>query len=213
MRLRPIIGFLLLAACASSLLLTACSDGPGDADVSAEPETIALHVRWASGNAKDLQSLLDSSEVVFAGRVDDLAGVREETLIADAGSPPQPGKADRGATTVPVSVFDVVVTQSMEGGLTHGSTVAFEQAGGITERDGSPVRIELEGDEPLVVGHEYLFFAVYKPNGALAAPPYARLEMTAQGLRAEREWEQLGGLQQLTGLTASGAAMLVEQGE
>jgi len=204
---------LIAASSILSLFIGACGGGAGDSASSSEPQTIEISTRWASANANDLPTLIAASDAVFVGRVGRLVEVREETLIPGTGSSPVPGKPGRGETTVPVSVFEVTVGRSARGGLVRGSTVSFEQAGGLTYRNGSPVRFELEGDEPLQPGGEYLFFAVYKPNGSLSAPPYARLQVTAEGLLPQEPWARLGALQLLSGLSAGEATGLVERGE
>ncbi len=155
--------------------------------------TVRVPARWASANAADLRTLVHSTDAVFAGRVARLAGQRDEPLLPSA-------SAAAGGRSFPVSVFDVTVTRPIQGDVAGGMTVNIEQAGGISQRpDGSSVRFVLESDELLEPGLEYVFFANRRPDGSLTVAPFARLQVTPDGLLAPLPaWSSLGALQQLT---------------
>jgi hypothetical protein len=207
----------LIAASAMVLLiLAACGGGSSDSNdspVSSQPETIHIPTRWASANAADIRSLVGTSEVVFVGTVARLVDVREETLIPATSGSPVDGKPGRGASTIPISVYEVSVDRQITGEAAVGSTVLYEQAGGLTERNGVLTHVQLAGDEPVRPGITYLFFASHKANGALAAPPYGRVEVTSEGIKPAERWAQLGALQRLAGLSVGDAAGVVERGE
>ena len=136
---------------------------------------------------------------MFFGRVTAVIG-QVETKVGPGG---------RG--TLPLTSFEVNVTQALGGTLAQGSTVIIEQVGGITEvSGGAQTSIILEGDKRLEAGAEYLFFADRKPNGNLTAPPFGRLQVGTDGaLIVIPRWSDLGALQQLAGLQASAAASRV----
>jgi hypothetical protein len=168
---------------------------------------VKVHVRWATGNAQSLPALVQSSNVVFAGEVTGLQGQRVREFSASSNSDSSfardGGAAPEGGLQFPISVFEVRVDQSIVGGLAEGSTVAIQQAGGVTRRsDGSNVKVVLEGDEPLEAGRRYLFFATMGPDGTLSAPPFARLEIGVKGaLEPVAGWDQLGALQRLSNVS------------
>ena len=61
----------------------------------------------------------------------------------------------------------------------------------------------LEGDPPVEVGKDYLFFISTKTNGTLSAPPYGRLEVRPGGrLVPLARWGSLGALRQLSQVPA-----------
>ena len=211
-------GAVVALACAA-LVFIACGGGDGGdaptratggttrpagtADVSGaegDVQTIEIAVRWASADAKDLRSLVQSSDEVFTARVERIAGTREESIA--------PGS---GRSSIPVAIYELAVTKSFIGGRAVGSSITFEQVGGIVEQDGVTVRLMLEGDPPVEVGTEYVFFASMKQNGTLSAPPYSRLEVTSEGaLVALAEWANLGALQQLSRVSADGLDSEIE---
>jgi hypothetical protein len=196
-RLR-VVAFLLFVAAVSALVV-ACGGG-GDSDegaisqtdadtaVSAAEnlETVEIPARWATANADSVSALVTSSQEVFTARVARLSGEREQVLNPARGS------------SVPISIYELEITESFVGGRAAGSVATFEQAGGAVEQGGEDVWMMLEGDPPVEVGKEYLFFASLKENGTLSAPPYGRLEVTAGGdLVPLAAWESLGALQRL----------------
>jgi hypothetical protein len=207
---------LLCAFAAMSVVISACSGGSSDSTFSASsgPQIIEVPTRWASSNANSLPSLLGSSDAVFAGKVLRLVETRQDRFLPGREGTGIPGKPSRGPVDFPFSVFELQITRSMKGGLSPGSTVMFEQSGGITDQDGTPVRLQLAGDDPIESGREYMFFAAYKKNGALSAPPYGRLEVGTDGrLRPLKHWAHLGALLQLTGRTAVEAGQALKAGQ
>jgi hypothetical protein len=180
-------------------VLAACSDeGPG------EPETIEIPTRWASANARDLRTLVRTSDEVFLGRVTRLLGQSE----AD-----QPPGASGSRAPLPLTRFEITVTRALSGTLAAGDAVVIEQIGGTIEvSGGGRATMVLEDDEPLENGAQYLFFADYKPNGNLTAPPFGRLQAGQDGsLQPLAPWGDLGALRELTGLSASDAAARIKE--
>jgi hypothetical protein len=154
-------------------------------------ETVEIAARWATANADSVSALVASSQEVFRARVARLSGEREQVL----------NRARGGG--VPISIYELEITEAFVGGRAAGSVATFEQAGGVVEQGGEDAWMMLEGDPPVEVGKEYLFFASMKENGTLSAPPYGRLEVTADGdLVPLATWESLGALQRLGELSA-----------
>jgi hypothetical protein len=118
-----------------------------------------------------------------------------------------------GSEGFPISRFVVSPEQVVSGGLsrTMTDTVIIEQPGGeMTRSDGTVVEVSLEGDEPLEVGRQYLFFASAKENGTLAAPPFGKLPIVGGAIVAPEGWATIGAVQQLAGLQMSAALAEVE---
>jgi len=199
-----------LLAFASVLLLAACGGNSGGSTSSTQPEVIEIPTRWASANANDLSSLVASSDEVFIARVKALTGVRDQTILPGSDST-VPGKPGRDPSSLPVSVYEIVITQSFTGSHAAGSTATFEQVGGLVDQDGATVRLMLDGDPPVEVGKTYLLFISRKSNGALSAPPYGRLEVTVDGRLAPlTRWAGLGALQRLSQVTAEQAGSEID---
>ena len=138
--------------------------GSSQADDIPEVEVPAL---WAVGEARDIQTLTSSAEVVFRGRV--LAFKGQQSAKSPAGSEAA-GARPRWAD-LPVSRFEVSVENVMSGQLPT-TTVVLEQIGGVETRpDGTQARIRLEDDPPVRVGTTYLIFGKLQPDGSVAAPP------------------------------------------
>jgi hypothetical protein len=191
----------LAVACGGSDSGSSSDHGVANEAAPAPGAPAEVPTRWASAIANDLPSLLDSSDEVFVGRVTRVTGQRDEP----AGAP----------RTFPITRYEVSVEQSISGTLTPGAAVVVEQGGGtIRSSDGTETRVILHGDEFLVPGASYLFFAGYKSNGTLAAPPFSRLRVAADGaLHPLHHWASLGALQQLAGLSAVEAARAVGEAE
>jgi len=204
---RPnLISLPILAAAGLSLFVFACgggSDSPRDA-VPSEPahsheesDIPVVHVptRWATGNASDLRTLVESSATVFVGRVAELKETRVEDPFGGAGS-----AGDR--PSLPVSVFEVQVETSLAGEAAVGTTVIVEQVGGVLANpDGSRTRFVFGSDEPLAVGERLMFFAVRKSNGSLTAASFRRFEVSGDGtLASAPQWADLGAARELSGL-------------
>ena len=166
--------------------------GSSQADDIPEVEVPAL---WAVGEARDIQTLTSSAEVVFRGRV--LAFKGQQSAKSPAGSEAA-GARPRWAD-LPVSRFEVSVENVMSGQLPT-TTVVLEQIGGVETRpDGTQARIRLEDDPPVRVGTTYLIFGKLQPDGSVAAPPFGRLQVRGDGsLAAEAGWEDLGALRELS---------------
>lgn len=201
----PLAASLLVVIGALSLFPAACGGGSGGSTTSTDPETIEIPTRWASGNAADLRTLVQNSDQVFLGRVSRVVGQSEPEL---------PG-ADIKRQLPPMTSFEVTVSSTMAGTLAPGATVVIEQAGGtIATSDGRRAVVVLEGDTLLEDGAEYLFFASRKSNGNLTAPPFGRLQVTADGSLVPLDaWSELGALKQLSGLSAAAAAAAVRAPE
>jgi hypothetical protein len=167
-------------------------------------QLVEIPARWATANAADLRALIRSSDEVFLGRVTGVVGQSE----ADR----PPGMNPR-RQALPVTSFEVFVTEAHVGNLARAETVIIEQVGGtIPVQGGGASRVVLEGDEVLERGAEYLFFADRKADGALTVPPFGRLQVRGDGsLAALEQWSGLGALQQLTGLSVSAAVAKVER--
>lgn len=195
----------------SALLVGACGEGAGESPDSTAPDVVEVPTRWASANARDLSSLVSSSDEVFFARVDALTKVRDETILPGADSQ-VPGKAGRAASTLPISVYELIITRPLGGERSAGSTVTFEQVGGVVDQGGEAVRLMLDGDPPVEVGKEYLFFVSRKPNGTLSAPPYGRLEVANGRLSPVSRWAGLGALQELSQITAAEAEREIDAG-
>ncbi len=203
----------LVASAGWLLLLVSACGGGGEREATttdgAQADTVAaqgeelpvveVHALWAWGDAENLGTLTASADVVFRGRVIALKG--QSPAIPQAGGAEAGGPGPRWAD-FPVSQFEVHVEKVISGTLNPGSTVIFEQAGGVQTRpDGSQVRLVLERDELVAVGEKYLFFAKIREDGVLEAAPFARMKVSADGrLSAGAGWQQLGALQHLSRL-------------
>jgi hypothetical protein len=191
------------------MLLAACGGG-ADSSTSTQHGSIEIPTRWASANANTLSSLVASSDEVFIARVNSLTGVRDQPILPASDST-VPGKPGRDPSSLPISAYELVVTQSFAANRSAGSTATFEQVGGRVDQDGATVHLMLAGDPPVEVGKEYLFFVSRKSSGALSAPPYGRLEVTPDGrLLPLTRWAGLGALQRLSQVTAAQAGSEID---
>ena len=169
------------------------SAAPSASDVVPEIEVPAL---WALGDARDVQTLTNTAEAVFRGKVVGFKGQRPSLTQPSGGGPEAP--APRWAD-LPVSQFEVLIESVVSGTLPTG-TVILEQIGGVETRpDGTRVRFKLEHDEPVQVGQTYLFFASLQDDGSVVAPPFGRMNVRPDGsLAAAAGWEHLGAMTALS---------------
>lgn len=206
-RPRGYLSRLLISVTAGlSVFVLACGGGGdatsrdaarSEASTFHEDHTTTVHIptRWATGNAKDLRTLVASSGTVFVGRVTELKETRLEDPFGGAGP-----TGDR--PSVPVSLFTVDVESAVAGEASLGSTVIVEQVGGVSAGpNGIPTQFVLGGDEPLAVGARYLFFATTGSSGNLTTAPFGRFEVSGDGtLAGAQQWADLGAINQLSGL-------------
>jgi hypothetical protein len=203
---RNLSRLLILAGAGLSVFVLACGRGgdatsgdavPSDAATSHEDHIATAHIptRWATGNAKDLRTLVATSGTVFVGRVTELKETRLEDPFGGAGP-------SGNRPSVPVSLFAVAVESAVAGGAATGSTVIVEQVGGVSAgQNGIPTQFVLGGDEPLAVGARYLFFATTGSSGNLTTAPFGRFEVSGDGtLAGAQQWADLGAISQLDGL-------------
>jgi hypothetical protein len=208
----------LIALVISGSLVIACGGGgaetPGGNSAPGDNESrpsqagdipeIEMPAAWAYGDAEDLATLTASADVIFRGKVvalKDQHPALPQTSGAGAGAP-----TPRWAN-LPISQFDVRVEKVVSGGLNPGTTVTFEQVGGVQTRpDGTQVRLILEQDELLEVGEKYLFFAKVREDGVLEVAPFARMKVSNDGrLSAGKGWGQLKALEQLSRMNVDSA--------
>jgi hypothetical protein len=177
---------------------SACGGGSESDDdaTSSAPEVIEVPTRWASGNANDLATLVDTSDEVFTARVERLAGTREEGFLGGTGE----SAGGKRGSTFPITSYDITITRSFVGDRAVGSAATLEQPGGISSDTGA--RMMLENDPPVEVGKEYLFFATVTDAGALTTAPFGRLEVGPGKLTPVGPWGELGALKQLANVSA-----------
>ena len=200
---------LLAVACVVALTVACGSgddsvrdDASGSEPVAAEDlPLVEIPTRWASANARDMQTLIASTGTVFIGEVTGVSQRITEVGAAPSGGPGRPA-------AVPISQFQVTVVQSLRGAPVAGESVVVEQPGGVTTRvDGSQARIVLEGDEPIQVGRTYLFFASARADGILTTAPFGRFVVGADGsLESPGAFSASGVARQLSGLSLEEAA-------
>jgi hypothetical protein len=197
--------FLLSIAVLGSIVV-ACGGGADDTTSTADNDTrqavaevpqIEVPALWAWGDAQDLRTLTASADAVFRGKVVALRG--QHTALPQTGGGAASGPTPRWAS-FPVSQFELQVESVMSGGLAAGTTILFEQMGGVESRpDGTQVKILLEKDELLAVGQTYLFFARIREDGVAEAAPFSRLKVSPDGnMSAGSGWGQLKALEQLS---------------
>jgi hypothetical protein len=205
MRLR-LIALAGLAFGIPAIVWLAFASGHSGEGTYAKPAMVQLGTRWRTDDAKNLATLLASSDAVFVGRVSGLRGQRLEDL-----SPPNAAEAStsdvvkppaKRAASLPISVFEVQVTETWKGQLDAGTTVFVEQPGGTTPSSGGgSTRVVLEGDEPMVVGETYLFWFGPTSASRYVTSPFRRLELSSSGrFEPLAGWGHLGALRQLSGL-------------
>lgn len=199
---------LVLAVACLSLSVFACGGGADEAPQVVAPgghhstehgdlPTIVLPARWAWGDGERLETLVASADAVFRGTVVALKGQRPIL-------PPRVGIDAQGAAPrwgdIPISQYEVQVEGVVTGSVTPGTSIIFEQMGGVeTRADGTQVRIMLSGDGPIEVGATYVLFASFQEDGSMVAPPFGRLKIEEDaGLAAEARWAHLGALEKLS---------------
>lgn len=203
-RLLPLVlGTLLI-----SLLLAACggSSEPSTADVSSPP-VIEIPARWASADASSIDVLSNASDMVILGRVTRLASQQNEALAPNsAPAVPVPGKPARESTgtTIPISTFEVTVTDVLSGSAAAGDTVTVEQLGGvIADADGKPALIVLENDKRIEIGTTYLFFLKRGTDGTLTSAPFGRFVLSDTGFAAMPAWQSTGAASEIARSSAA----------
>lgn len=203
-----------LAIAAAALVLglaihTGCADGDAASDgATTAPSSIEVPARWASAQAADLDTLLRSWPVAFAGTVVQLEEQRQVALVG----PDLAGKGGR-TSSFPVSFYEVHVEEVWSDGVLPGETVTIRQAGGLTSgADGQTVSVRLEGDELLAEGATYLFFTTTSPDDpdVFVTSPFARLEVSSAGrLVPLPAWTDLPGLRAIAGLPLEQAGAVI----
>jgi len=221
----PLRYYTLLACLCLSLLLAGCGSGAGsvrnqepgrNALVPNDTPIVEVPARWASANARDVQTLVQTTDAVFVGEVTALTGQREERLgiieSESTGSNPPRKPATRRPVDFPISVYEVLIQRSLAGAPAEGSDVVLEQPGGlITRADGSQARVILEGDEMLEAGRTYLFFASVKDDGVVTSAPFARFVVSDDGSLAPlKSWADLPAAQRLASLSVDEASIEVQ---
>jgi hypothetical protein len=204
-----------LAGCGSGAGSVRNSESGRDKLVSDHAPIVEVAARWATANARDIQTLVSTTDAVFVGEVTALSGQREERLGRagndGAGSNTAEKPATRRSADFPISIYAVLVQRSLGGALVEGSTVVLEQPGGLTTRaDGSQASIILEGDQMLEAGSTYLFFASVQPYGVVTSAPFARFVVSNDGSLAPlKTWAHLPAAQRLASLSVEEAAVEV----
>ncbi|HSP55953.1 MAG TPA: hypothetical protein VLS25_10240 [Dehalococcoidia bacterium] len=193
--------FLLGAVVALAFLaVAACSSGsPGVPTPNSEDatfagggglETLTVPARWSATSAADLPTLIRSSDAVFQGKVVREGEQRTEPLSQHLSA----------NTQIPISSFEVRVERVISGDIAPGEAVSIEQVGGVLSRqDGSRHALVLEQDQLLVVGEQYLLFAVRGDNGTLTSPPFGRWRVAGGRLKSLPAWEGTGASKALDG--------------
>lgn len=199
----------LLSLLPIALFVTACFSDQRDAPV------IEIGTRWSIADAKDLPTLVSSSDAIFLGTVVELQGQELRKLAPDH-APASPeavaGKpaVRREMPELPISFFSVRVVQALLGTPRQGDLVVIAQGGGTIERqDGSEVEVVLESDELLKPGEAYVFFAQNSNDGTknFTTSPIRRIGVEKNGrLKANGVWAKLGAMRELSGLDRGQAA-------
>lgn len=164
-------------------------------DGASDPNAIEyVEARWASASARDLRTLLASTDAAFVGRVIESLPQRLEPPPATSDSvQPSGDKPDsKGPPGFPVSRFNVEIDTPVHGDLASGEVVVIEQLGGQMETSEGIRQVLLEGDSSIGVGDVYLFFVRQKENGTYASPPFARFRVESGRVAAPVGWEGIG---------------------
>jgi hypothetical protein len=178
---------------------------PGNNSVASDLPVNEVPTRWASGNARDLPTLIASTGTVFVGEVVALNGQRTQPVGRGAVT----GEGPRA--NFPISEYQVVVRRTLVGGLQEGDSVRLEQPGGVTSgADGSRARIMLEGDEPFEVGVTYLIFGSLREDGVLTSSPFGRFVVDNGSLKALEHWTDLPVARQLAGDSVEAAGREIQ---
>jgi len=198
-----VIAASVVAACGGGAATPGSSGGKATSDgvppQAGELPEIEIHAAWAWGDAEDLATLAASADTVFRGKVVAFKG--QHPALSPSENTQAGGPVPRWAD-FPISQFEVRVEKVVTGPLQPGSTVTFEQAGGVQTRpDGTAVKLVLEQDELVEPGEKYLFFAKIREDGVLEAAPFARMKVSDDAqLSAGKGWGNLKALQQLSRL-------------
>jgi hypothetical protein len=204
MALTAVAVLAVAVACGSGEEQARNGDSGSNSAVSDLP-VVDVPARWASGNARDLPTLIASTGTVFVGEVVALSGQRTQTVGRGAAT------AEGPSADFPISEYQVTVRRSLAGGLAEGTSVTLEQPGGVTTgADGSQARIMLEDDEPLEVGQTYLIFGSLGEDGVLTTAPYGRFVVENGSISPLDGWAQLPVAEQLAGRSVEDAAAQVE---
>ncbi len=208
--------FAVLAACGGGV--SQQSGEPAAASLDQLP-VAELGTRWATDRAASLETLVAWTDWQFTGEVIGLDHQEAVNLVPDVPgatpAPPHPDKpvpANDGPPPLPVSYWEVRVTEAIAGDLNPGDTILVRQMGGIHEQsDGSLIRVQFESDPPLEPGEEYLFFTQASSNGVVQTSPLKRLRVETDGsYAAEADWADLGAMAELSSLSSSGAKSAIQ---
>lgn len=201
----------VLAACGGAE--SQSSSEPASASVDDIP-VAEIGTRWATARADSLETLVASTDWQFTAEVIGLDHQEEIDLVPDAPgatpAPPNPDKpvpANDGPPPMPVSYWEVRVTDVIIGDLSPGDTLLIRQMGGVHEQsDGSLIRVQFEHDPPLEPGEEYLFFTQASTRGVVQTSPFKRMRVTEGGsYSAEAGWSGMGAMAELSSLGSPGA--------
>lgn len=205
----------LLAACGGA---SQPSSDPASASLDELP-VAELGTRWATDRASSLNVLVASTDWQFTGEVIGLDHQETVDLVPDVPgatpAPPHPDKplpANDGPPPLPVSYWEVRVTEVIAGDLSPGDTILVRQMGGIHEQsDGSLIRVQFESDPPLEPSEEYLFFTQASSNGVVQTSPLKRMRVAGDGsYTAEAGWAELGAMSEISSLSSFSANKAIQ---
>jgi hypothetical protein len=209
-RLLGIATLVLSIGASAAVIFERSAAEPSDSNGHDEIEYV--DARWASASARDLHTLLTSSDAVFVGRVTQSLPQRLEPPPVT----PEPSRtsgdetAQVGPQGFPVSRFNVEAITPLHGSLVSGQVIVVEQLGGeIVKVDGTQ-HVLLDGDSPIAVGNVYLFFVRAKENGTYSSPPFARFPVQSGRVAAPVGWEDVGVAGLLNGRSVSDALQEVK---
>ncbi len=211
---------LLVPLCLVLAALAACggTDNGSSSDPAAtspdELPVAELGTRWATAEAQSLQALVASTNWHFTAEVIGLDHQEEIDLVPDVPgatpAPPHPDKpipANDGPPPLPVSYWEVRVTDVISGDLSPGDTILIRQMGGVHEQStGSLIRVQFEDDPPLAPGEEYLLFTQASSSNVVQTSPFMRMQVNADGsYAAEAGWGGLGAMAEISSLSSPSA--------
>jgi len=183
----------LVGVALAVVLLTGCGSSGNTATVERDADGLPVArvaARYATALADDLETLVASMDVAFAGEV---IGTGEDRYLQIAARPEQP---------LPVSVF-LVRVEASTGQPAVGSLVKIEQFGGVTS-DGE-VRVLLAADTAMSVGARYVFVARRDGPETFSAAAFARFPIQDGRVTAPPGWEATGASRALAGDTPAEA--------
>ncbi|MCH8051715.1 MAG: hypothetical protein IIC86_06835 [Chloroflexi bacterium] len=181
------------AAALAVLLLAGCGSSSDTAPVERDADGLPvarISARYATALANDLDTLVASMDVAFAGEV---IGTGKGRNVQIGRGREQP---------LPISVFLVRVEVST-GEPAIGSVVKVEQFGGVTS--GGEVRVLLVGDTAMSVGASYVFIARQDGPDTYSASAFARFPIEDGRVTAPAGWETTGASRALAGRTPAEA--------